>query len=135
MRIDDWPTPDSALLVEILAAFRRRSKAIKHKVTRWSAECDIEEGLERLDIDFCPYGPEIRLSVWQDGCLLVRVCQASKSGWLVNYTVEASVAQASASDIVSATEDTFVVWENKRDVQVRWERLTQKDQGTTSGSR
>ena len=78
---------ENARLNEMVAAFKKRSKAIKHQ------SCDIEfsreedEDHERLNIDCDQLASptiQIRISIWDDGAMYFRTCQGSKNGWIFN---------------------------------------------------
>ena len=41
-KVPAWPTLESDVLKALVAAFRRRSKAIKHQVSSWEIDSDVE---------------------------------------------------------------------------------------------
>lgn len=57
-----WTTTNSDFLSDLTPAFRKRSKAIKHKFSAWEMSAEIETKTGRLNMDFVKLGCQIRLS-------------------------------------------------------------------------
>jgi hypothetical protein len=69
----------------VSGAFRRRRKSLAHQNRSFKLARELEEGaarpMERLNADIDAWREQIRLSVWPDGVLWFRACQAAKRGW------------------------------------------------------
>ncbi len=85
--MNEPPIFEADFLTAAASAFRGRSKAIKYAVRSFEFSKELDDGLERLNID-CEYWAspsyQLRLSLWSDGFLYYRTCQRSKGGWRHN---------------------------------------------------
>jgi hypothetical protein len=108
-----WPVFDAPLLQAIAAAFRRRSKSLRYQA---GLSCEREfsetaDGVsERLNLDLRPDRGDLRLSVWQDGVMWLRLCVPApgrNSGWAFLDQFYGSVLDVSPETLVSLTEATI----------------------------
>src|SRR5262245_8815730 len=107
----EWPTFESPLLQDIVAAFRRRRKAIAYKAGL-SCEREFTEtsdgAFERLNLDL-RHG-QVRLSVWADGGLWMSVSVPGKgrnSGWAFQDAFHGDVQDVSGGTLVGMLEATL----------------------------
>lgn len=119
-KIPNFPVPVSQFIGEIVGAFRKRSKAIKHKVSDWRINISFDQGYERLDIDVVHLNEQIRLVVWDDGNMWFRVVQGTKQGWAVNYSFYAKADENSAANIIATFEESLVHSMNEEKVRSIW---------------
>ena len=108
-----WPTFEAPLLQEVAAAFLRRRKALRCKA---GLTCEREfsetsdSAVERLDLDLRPGQGDLRLSVWADGVLWVRLCVKAlgrNSGWAFLDCFHGDVQDVSAATLVGMVEATL----------------------------
>lgn len=119
-RVPDWPEPKAELLHGVVSAFRRRSKAVKHSLLRWDMSLETDDSLERLNVDtFCLH--DIRLSVWADGQMWIRVCKGDKNGWELNYSFYLDLNDNDPATVVRRFEETHAYSGNQSDVKKIWE--------------
>ena len=123
-KVPAWPTLESDVLNALVAAFRRRSKAIKHQVSSWEIDTEVEAEVERLDFHFETWGKHrVSLSAWEDGTLWWWVGRSSKTGWEVNYGFHASSELSEAQDVRQAFEDSLLYLEHEDEVRSIWKRF------------
>lgn len=110
----DWPFFASGLLDSVAAAFRLRRKAIRYQAgVSCSREiCETAAGAsERLNLDFQPIlGGDLRLSVWEDGLMWLRLCVAAlgrNAGWAFIDSFYGSINDVSAAALVLMVEATM----------------------------
>ena len=108
-----WPTFDSTLLQEVVSAFARRRKAIRYK-SGLSCEREFSEtgsgAWERLNVDLQPGIGDLRLSVWEDGVMWLRLCMPGtgrNSGWAFMDEFHGSINDISPETVVAMIENTI----------------------------
>jgi hypothetical protein len=108
---EHWPVFDAPLLQAVVAAFKRRRKAIAYHTnltcTREFCESS-SEVIERLNLDL--RSNSLRLSVWTDGVLWVRLCRRGlgrNTGWafMDHFYGDAQIVPAEA--LVAMVEQTL----------------------------
>ncbi|MCI0361745.1 MAG: hypothetical protein L0211_24940 [Planctomycetaceae bacterium] len=108
-----WPKFDSALLQEVVAAFQRRRKSIR---TRAGLACErefseTEDGaFERLNFDLQPGFGDMRLTVWEDGKMWLRLCVSAfqrQGGWAFKDDFYGSTDDVSPEALVAMVEATI----------------------------
>jgi hypothetical protein len=111
--LSPWPTFDSSLLQGVVIAFTRRSKAIRYRAGL-SREREFSEtgsgAFERLNLDLRPGIGDLRLSVWEDGVMWLRLCVAGtgrNSGWTFMDEFHGSVNDVSPEAVVAMIESTI----------------------------
>lgn len=93
----DHVQPSSALLVSVLAALRRRHKALKDRVRELRVERIVDHSedsqVEKLEIECVASGrTKMRLFVWEDRWVWADFRRISKrDGWLWAFTVEGRI--------------------------------------------
>ena len=115
MTRSEWPSFQSSLLTELVAAFRNRSKAISYHLRSFSVKSSLESGsagnLERLNID--AHGSssrELRLSVWADGGIWLRLCKPNSKkmgGWAFLIAFHGHMNQIPPHDMVALFEKSL----------------------------
>jgi hypothetical protein len=107
------PTFDAPLLQAVAGALLRRRKAIRYQAG-WSCEREFSEtdaGVsERLNLDLHPGDGDLRLSVWADGLLWLRLCVAGpgrNSGWAFLHSFSGSVLDVAPETLVGMIEATL----------------------------
>src|SRR5262249_20469931 len=108
--VSQWPTFDSSLLQEVAAAFLRRRKAIRYKAGL-SCEREFSETAhatsERLNLDMRPGNGDLRLTVWEDGVMWLRLCVANlgrNTGWAFNDHFYGPIQDVSPETLVAMVE-------------------------------
>ena len=108
-----WPTFDSPLLQSVVSAFHRRHKAIRHH-SALACEREFSEtscgASERLNFDLRPGNGDIRLSVWEDGAMWLRLCvraSGKNSGWALMDEFHGSIDDVAAETLVAMIEETI----------------------------
>ena len=120
------PTFSENRLNGLMAAFRKRSKAIKHRGGPLVFTKEEEEGYERLNIDCCQIGPppiQIRISVWEDREMYFRTCQSSKNGWRFNIGFYGKAFLVDEAKIVSNFEESLYL-SDKDELMSSWGRIS-----------
>lgn len=109
----DEPSFDSPLLRELAVAFARRRKGIRYRAG-WSCGREFHETaegtVERFDLDLCPGGGHLRLSVWADGELWFRLCVTGpgrNAGWAFMDWFHGSAEDLSPVALVGMIEATL----------------------------
>jgi hypothetical protein len=111
--MNQFPKFESEFLEELAIAFRKRRKALSHRLQ--SAECakvyELAEGkkMERLEI-YLPYfdWAILRLHAWPDRMIWVDARQSAKKGWAWSWTQDGRLlGDCSARDVIGALEDTI----------------------------
>jgi hypothetical protein len=109
----DVPLFDTPLLRDVASAFVVRRKAIRYQAG-WSCGREFSEASggtsERLNLDLRPGGGDLRVSVWGDGELWVRLCVAGpgrNAGWAFLDQFRGSVLDVSPAALVSMVEATI----------------------------
>lgn len=111
-----WPKPEAPFLADIVAALRKRSKAIKHQFGFYSCETnwdqDDDERFEKVELYFeslrdRPY--RITCHLWDDRWLWIDVRQATarrpvEAGWAFEWSHSGRVGETSPQDIIRAIE-------------------------------
>jgi hypothetical protein len=101
------PSPETGWIASVLAAFERRSKAIKYHVSRWEVDVSDGVGLRRVNFDAVRLRCQIRLSVWEDGAMWYRAGKPGPrrtGGWVYLHAIHLENNARSAHDIVAAFE-------------------------------
>jgi hypothetical protein len=125
-KVPDWPEPKSDLLDGVVSAFRRRSKAIKHMLLRWEMSLETDDSVERLNVDtFCSH--HIRLSVWADGQMWVRVCKGDKNGWELNYSFHLDLNDNDPSTVTARFEETHIHAGDQSEVKKLWQSFNPQE--------
>ena len=119
-KVPDWPKPQSNLLSEIVLAFQNRSKAIKYNLNKWTMDLEEDEGYERLNIDASVLLHNIRLSIWSDGAMWIRVCSGNKNGWVTNYSFDLDLGENSSSSVIDRFVETLIFFESNDRVEEIW---------------
>lgn len=111
--IPQWPKFDSPLLQDVAAAFHRRGKAIRYRAGL-SCEREFSEtaggASERLNLDLRPGGGDLRLTVWEDGVMWLRLCVAApgrNAGWAFLEQFYGTIQDVSPEALVAMTEATI----------------------------
>ncbi len=113
-RSPHFPEPKSPFLQELVAAFQKRSKAIKHKVNSWSIEAEKDDGEERINFDFDCFNHAVRFVAWEDQLLWFSSCKgAAKNGWDMKFAFHASAVGHDAQAIVSTFEEALLYRSDK----------------------
>jgi hypothetical protein len=108
-----WPVFDAPLLQAIASAFRRRSKSLRYQA---GLSCErvfseTTDGVfERLNLDLRPGAGALRLSVWQDGVMWLRLCVPApgrNSGWALLERFYGSVLDVAPETLVNLLEGTI----------------------------
>jgi hypothetical protein len=109
-----WPGFDSSFLGDIASAVQRRGKAIRYQ-TRLSCEREWEERTdgtwERMNLDLVSH-VQVRLSVWSDGIMWLRVCQAGprrSGGWKFLDRLAGDVRLLPPSEVAERLEATLAL--------------------------
>lgn len=77
-----FPQFDANTLVTLTDAFRTRSKAITYHAPNWTISRDDETDSERFNVDADGHHGKLRLSIWSDGVMWMRLCRGrAKNGW------------------------------------------------------
>jgi hypothetical protein len=104
-----WPTFKAIFLADLVTAFRRRSKAISHHARSFTLQGSVDSGTERLDTDIkllaCRI--DVRLSVWDDKAIWLRLCRANSKkmgGWAFLLAFRGHISQTSGPEIVALLE-------------------------------
>jgi len=102
---------DSPFLLAVLAALKKRSRALKHGNAIPTIDRIIEitdgEPLERIEIEFRTRKRQsLRILVWEDRAIWVHACEAiSKAGWKFQFTDSGRlIGHASERELVAALE-------------------------------
>jgi hypothetical protein len=108
-----WPTFDSSLLQSVASAFIHRRKTIRCQAGL-SCEREYSEkdrgASERLNLDLHPGNGDLRLSVWQDGGMWLRLCVSGSgrnSGWAFMDEFHGSINDVSPETLVTMIEKTI----------------------------
>jgi hypothetical protein len=108
-----WPAFASSLLQAVAAAFLRRRKAIRYQAAL-SCEREFSETalavLERLNLDVRRGRGDLRLTIWEDGIMWLRLCVASRgrnAGWAFNDQVRGVIHDVSPEVLVAMVEATI----------------------------
>jgi hypothetical protein len=108
-----WPKFDAPLLQEVVAAFQRRRKALRNRAglacEREFTETD-RGVFERLNFDLCPGYGDMRLSVWEDGKLWLRLCVPAferQGGWAFLDEFHGSTDDVAPETLVALVEATI----------------------------
>ena len=108
-----WPTFDSSLLQSVASAFLRRRKTMRYQAGLF---CEKEFGetdrgtSERLNFDLHPGNGDLRLSVWEDGVMWLRLCVSGSgrnSGWAFMEDFHGSINDVSPETLVAMIEKTI----------------------------
>ena len=97
-------TAQSSFIAEVQEAFRKRGKAIRHRLRDLAIERVIERNdgdeQEKLEIA-CPLGHGkaigLKLDVWDDRWVRIDVRRASKAGWVWEFTAEGRLPGSDAA--------------------------------------
>ncbi|MEM8650254.1 MAG: hypothetical protein AAGF54_06965 [Pseudomonadota bacterium] len=124
-RVPDFPSVNSDLLQNVISQFKKRSKAIKHKVSGWNLEVSIDSNFERLNFDFEMFEKQIRLSVWEDGITWFRVCESAGAtkGWKFIYAFHATLLDENIHGLVGVFEKSLIQIGNKEITIAKWEKF------------
>jgi len=112
----------SERLNEIVAAFGRRSKAIKHRICKLEITREDDDGDERLNVDCRGLeSPPVqtRVSIWPDGGIYCRKCQGSKKGWRFNIELHGDAADVAPGEIVKLFEGSLGI-EDENELMSSW---------------
>lgn len=108
-----WPAFESPFLQGIVSALQKRSKSIKHGVSKFSCERvressdEISQEIVELSFDqISPQSTRIRVHLWDDRWLWVDVRQASKNGWVFEWRHEGRVGDTDPTVVVNAVLQT-----------------------------
>jgi hypothetical protein len=111
--VSHWPAFDSSLLQDVAAAFLRRRKAIRYQAAL-SCEREFSETahavLERLNLDVRPGRGDLRLTIWEDGVMWLRLCVANRgrnTGWAFNDQFHGVIHDLSPEALVVMVEATI----------------------------
>jgi hypothetical protein len=112
--VSGWPAFDAPLLQGVVSAFLRRRKAIRYRAEMLSCEREFSEtgcgAWERLNFDLCPGYGQLRLSVWDDGTMWLRLCVAGfgrNSGWIFKEEFHGSINDVSPEALLGMIEHTI----------------------------
>jgi hypothetical protein len=115
---EHWPAFDAPLLQDVATAFARRRKAITYSTdlscTRESDESD-SEVFERLNFDLGSGRPgesNLRLTVWADGVMWLRLCVGAfgrNAGWAFIDHFHGEARDVSAEALVGMVEATLAL--------------------------
>lgn len=122
-RVPSFPDVVSERLVDLVGAFRDRSKAIKHRVSRWEIAGSHDSHFERIDFDFLYLDTQVRVSAWEDGSIWFRACEGGKHSWKFNYAFDAQMKDAPAPLLVEAFEESLIYIAHKSKVMSLWEEF------------
>ena len=116
---NDWPTPQSPTLQGIIDALRRRSKAIKGRISTGTFDISLTdeevngERFERLSLDLKLYtGADqysyVALSFWNDSVMHLSIQRAStgRFGWDYNYRRFGDFTNVSSKEMAELIEST-----------------------------
>ncbi len=108
-----WPQFEAPLLREVVAAFRRRRKALRNQAGL-SCEREFSEtdrgAFERLNFDLQPGCGDLRLTVWEDGVLWLRLCVPTyqrQGGWAFQDDFYGTTDDVSPETLVALVEATI----------------------------
>lgn len=107
------PKAESEFLNNVLSALSKRTKALKHKVSKYSyqieEECHEGQNYERLNIDLDRgrHYASIRLSIWEDRYVFLNAGHQMSSGKMFNSKLTGRIGAASGKDIVATLEKTL----------------------------
>jgi hypothetical protein len=122
MMIINAPKFENEFLRNIADSFHARSKSFKHNVQEIELGQEIEDFVERLNVDvesFATPPYQIRLSLWGDCFTYFRTCQSSKDGWKHMIEINGYLDTCKASEIerrfeksirISTLEDALLIW-------------------------
>lgn len=117
----DLPSFSEERLNNIVRAFTKRSKALKHHSCSVAFEKELEDGSERLNIDcdVLDRPPiQVRLSVWTDGVAYFRTCQSAKQGWRFNIQLSGTLIDIEPIVIEERFEDSIRESEENRLLEI-----------------
>ena len=117
---------DNSNLKNIVEAFRRRSKSLKHRGCVISFTKEIDEYHERLNIDCEMLATpvyKIRFSIWNDGEAYFRTCQASKRGWKHLVELSGDLSNLEPGVIARRFENSLHLTDSGN-LQTVWSELT-----------
>ncbi len=108
-----WPNFESLFLTEIVNALQKRSKSIKHGVSKFSCE-RVRENIdgnsqEIVELSFDrigPYSPRISVKIWDDRWLWIDVRQSSETGWVFEWQHEGRVGDTDPKAVSIAILET-----------------------------
>ena len=107
-RVPTFPEAKSGFVQELLLAFKSRSKSIKHAFSDWRITLALDEGEERVDLDFVDrHWRQIRLTAWQSGDMWFRSCKARPkrlAGWEFIFAFHLVENDQPASKVVETFE-------------------------------
>lgn len=106
----EYPKFISGRLNEIVLAFRKRSKAIKHHACSIEFTKENKDGLERLNIDAEHLNSppvQIRISIWGDNEFYFGMHQSAKLGWKIQIQFNGNATGINPKDIVLCFENTL----------------------------
>jgi hypothetical protein len=111
--LDEWPAFDAPLLRAVAEAFLRRRRAIRYQAGL-SCEREFNEGpdgsAERLNLDLCLGRSSMRLSVWEDGGMWLRLCvpgPGRECGWVFLDQFHGDICDVSPAALVGMVEATI----------------------------
>jgi hypothetical protein len=126
-----WPSFGAPLLQEVARAFLRRRKALRYQagLTCGREFSETPQGsMERLNLDLRQGPADLRLSLWADGVLFLRLCvkgPGRNSGWAFLDSFHGDVQDVSAAALVGLVEATLaepfeVGRSDQREYRERW---------------
>ena len=125
----NWPAYDSDFITDILVAFKKRSKAIRHKVIEMSLQKEVENlgdyVFERLNFDFDLHKimSSTRISVWEDRTVFINSRQKLSNGRIFNCKLEGRIADATPEQIINKIEETIDLSSRNYEGQLLCEKI------------
>ena len=118
----EFPQFDAEYLGTLTDSFRSRSKAITGHAKGWTISREIDGEYERFIVDADGFHGQLRLSVYNDGSLWLRLCRGRpKNGWKFlltfhgnrgNLETETIVEQFINSMAYDTADTLLLIWGN-----------------------
>ncbi|ESS72062.1 hypothetical protein MGMO_74c00140 [Methyloglobulus morosus KoM1] len=123
--MDPLPVFKSTFLESIVFAVKKRSKAIKNKVTSYSVERVIEKNdnknYEKIELEFKTQMNRmlLRFYFWDDRIAWIDIRQPSKNGWIFEWSVEGRIGASDPKEIFHSIEQSIEITNSISEVSKR----------------